>query len=84
LVDDSDVPSLVALLNKDTEDATAFRSQPVWLLLRTDLIIYIYLDGSMRFFFQLRPCLVIKNFQDSLSYRMFRHMHGALNINKKN
>jgi hypothetical protein len=31
----------------------------------------------------LSPCLVLKNFQDSLSHRMFRHMHGALNIDEK-
>jgi jasmonate O-methyltransferase len=32
----------------------------------------------------LSSCLVPKNFQDSLSHRMFRHMHGALNVDKKN
>ena len=29
-----------------------------------------------------RPCLVRKNFQDSLSNRIFGRMHGALNIDK--
>jgi hypothetical protein len=31
-----------------------------------------------------KPCLVSKNFQDSPSHQMSRHIHGALNIDKKN
>jgi len=31
---------------------------------------------------QLRPCLVRKNFQDSLSHRIFSRMYGALNIDE--
>jgi len=31
---------------------------------------------------QSGPCLVRKNFQDSLSNRIFGCMHGALNIDK--
>jgi hypothetical protein len=38
------------------------------------------LDGTKH---TLRPCLVSKNFQDSLSHRMFRHMYGALNVDEK-
>jgi len=30
----------------------------------------------------VRPCLVRKNFQDSPSHRILRHMHGALNIHE--
>ena len=32
----------------------------------------------------LRPCLVPKNFQDSLSHRIFGHMHRVLNVVLKN
>jgi hypothetical protein len=32
----------------------------------------------------VRPCLVPKNFQDSLSHRIFRHMYGVLNVDEKN
>jgi len=30
----------------------------------------------------LRPCLISKKFQDFPSYRILRHMYGALNINE--
>ena len=30
--------------------------------------------------FTLRPCLVFKKFQNSPSYQIFGHMHGALNV----
>jgi hypothetical protein len=30
-----------------------------------------------------RPRLVFKKIQDSLSHRMFGHIHGALNVDKK-
>jgi hypothetical protein len=30
-----------------------------------------------------RPCLVPKNFQDSPSHRILRHIYKALNIDKK-
>jgi len=31
---------------------------------------------------RLMPCLVAKNFQDSSSHRILRHMHEVLNIHK--
>jgi hypothetical protein len=31
----------------------------------------------------IRPYLVLKNFQDSSSYRMFGYMHKALNVDEK-
>jgi hypothetical protein len=33
---------------------------------------------------QFRPRLVPKNFQDFPSHQIFRQMHGALNVDKKN
>ena len=33
---------------------------------------------------QQRPCLVLKNFQDFPSHRIFGHMHEVLNIVLKN
>jgi hypothetical protein len=30
-----------------------------------------------------RPCLVLKNFQDFPSHRMFGHMHRTLNVDEK-
>ena len=33
-------------------------------------------------FWELRPCLVRKNFQDSPLHRIFGRMHGALNIDE--
>jgi len=38
------------------------------------------LDATERI---LRPCLVSKNFQDSPSHRILRHMHRALNAVEK-
>jgi len=42
----------------------------------------IYLSYKSYFFYQLRPCLVPKKFQDSPSHRFLRHMHGVLNLDE--
>jgi hypothetical protein len=43
------------------------------------------LDRVICFMFRnhLWPCLVFKNFQDSLSHQMLGHMYRALNIDRK-
>jgi hypothetical protein len=60
------------------------------------LFIYLFIEIAVRHqlmeltspLIQLRPCLVsqkdLKNFAQYLSHRIFGHMHGALNIGKKN
>ena len=40
-------------------------------------------DFSLFYILILRPCLVPKTKIFTLSNRMFRHMHGVLNVRKK-
>jgi hypothetical protein len=46
--------------------------QDAWLL--SQIVFFVTTLGS---------CLVLKNFQDSPSNRMFGHMHEALNVDEK-
>jgi len=77
-------------LSQTNENATVVKFK-IFSHLNKVLMLYAYvarfnvtenLKNFINFFWELRSCLIRKNFQDSPSHRIFGRMHGALNIDE--